>query len=203
MIGTEDASATFLMYSQSASREYLCARVRPCNVSADAPHSLILGTNVCATLDVSLYPILVLNVNGTEQIKFELRTSSSMRFGFSSNIDPAPLLHIKSIGHPMLMSMKSHSMVSSNAWTHLPKESEWPPQIWTPNMSSDLCRRTNAHSLASPLSKLVAKAISPHVMSAPSVLHNRRNGKLPTVVNGARYNLFLKSIVFFSFGLSS
>merc|ERR1719376_224897 len=41
-------------------------------------------------------------------------------------------------------------------------------------------------------------AISPHVMSTPNRLHTTLNGRLPTVVNGARYDLCLKSRVFFS-----
>mmetsp|Transcript_4672 Transcript_4672/g.17033 ORF Transcript_4672/g.17033 Transcript_4672/m.17033 type:complete len:219 (+) Transcript_4672:1036-1692(+) len=58
----------------------------------------------------------------------------------------------------------------------------------------------SAHSRESPWIKLVTMAISPHVMSAPSRLHTRLYGKFPTVVNGARYNLFLKSMTFFSTG---
>jgi hypothetical protein len=37
-------------------------------------------------------------------------------------------------------------------------------------------------------------AISPHVISAPYSLQILLKGKLPTVVNGAKYNLFAQSI---------
>lgn len=46
-------------------------------------------------------------------------------------------------------------------------------------------------------------AISPHVISTPNSLQMRRNGKFPTVVRGARYVLFRKSINLLYFFSSS
>jgi hypothetical protein len=46
-------------------------------------------------------------------------------------------------------------------------------------------------------------AISPHVMSTPNPLQMRRNGRLPTVVSGARYDLPSQWIRFFSCGLDA
>ena len=49
----------------------------------------------------------------------------------------------------------------------------------TPNMSSQWWRLIRAHSEVWPCSRLVARAISPHVTSAPRPLHTTRNGRLP------------------------
>ena len=51
------------------------------------------------------------------------RMTVSIFLGFSSIIDPYPFWHTESIGHPMLMSIKSTSIVSSSNWQHLVTES--------------------------------------------------------------------------------
>ena len=117
-------------------------------------------------------------------------------------MDPAPLLQIRSIGHPMFMSTKSipprRANSSSMSCAHRETASGYPPQICAPKTSSDACRRSSAHSAGWPWSRFVHSAISPHVMSAPRPLHTRRKGKFPTVVRGAKYSLPLKSTSFFS-----
>lgn len=100
------------------------------------------------------------------------------------------LLTTKSIGQPQFRSTKSTEMVSSKSWAHLVRWSGWGPQIfrysaillkiveeneqrwytWTPNMSSDGWRRNNAHSEVWPWMIFSARAISPHVISAPMFL---------------------------------
>mmetsp|Transcript_6047 Transcript_6047/g.20269 ORF Transcript_6047/g.20269 Transcript_6047/m.20269 type:complete len:224 (-) Transcript_6047:739-1410(-) len=118
-----------------------------------------------------------------------------------SKVEPAPLAQTPSIGHPMLMSMKSHWTSFSISSTHRLTKSGYPPHIWTPNLfvalDSHACLRTSAHSRRSPANKFEAIAISDIVTSAPNFTHMRRNGACPTVVNGAKTNFLLKSIAFF------
>ena len=58
------------------------------------------------------------------------------------------------------------------------------------------CTRTHTHTHThgQTSSSFRASAISPHVTSAPSRLQMRRNGRLPTVVRGARKSFPVKSI---------
>lgn len=65
---------------------------------------------------------------------------------------------------------------------------------WTPKMSSEACRFKRAHSEGLPLRRFIASAISPHVISTPNSLQMRRNGRLPTVVRGAKYSFPARSI---------
>ena len=132
----------------------------------------------------------VFKVKAHERIGEHAFAMSSICDGFCSNMDPAPLLHIKSIGQPMFMSTKSIPPLCANSSSiscaHLDTASGYPPQICAPNTSSLACLRNSAHSEGWPCSKLVHSAISPQVMSAPNCFAIRRKGRLPTVVRGAR-----------------
>mmetsp|Transcript_34952 Transcript_34952/g.76907 ORF Transcript_34952/g.76907 Transcript_34952/m.76907 type:complete len:240 (-) Transcript_34952:434-1153(-) len=122
-----------------------------------------------------------------------VRTIPCTRVGLRARPAPQPRLHTTSMGHPMLMSMKSTSHVSSISCAARPIAATAFPASCTPKTSSHLWRRSSAHSDDCAWSRLVAMAISPHVMSTPKSLHTRRNGRLPTVVSGARYVLPRKS----------
>mmetsp|Transcript_14283 Transcript_14283/g.60178 ORF Transcript_14283/g.60178 Transcript_14283/m.60178 type:complete len:291 (-) Transcript_14283:1037-1909(-) len=187
------------MYSQSASRLYLCCLVRPWSVAAAAPHPRARASTSCATYFAgsSSYPILILIVSGVDRMARDAhRTVFSHRARPSASLNklaPAPLLQTPSMGHPMFMSTKSHCVVESRSSPTRAIKSGYPPHTCTPKHVSLVCRRTSAHSRRSPFSRLAAIAISLTVTSAPARIHARRNGMLPTVVKGATYSLPLKS----------
>mmetsp|Transcript_36985 Transcript_36985/g.92057 ORF Transcript_36985/g.92057 Transcript_36985/m.92057 type:complete len:245 (+) Transcript_36985:696-1430(+) len=193
------ASAHRSMYDQSARRLYRCCRVLPCNVAAAAPHARASGSTSCATYlaGSSSYPMRTLMVRGVRAMVPDMaRTTACMRanpVSSRSSVDPAPLAHTPSIGHPMLMSTKRQSTSLSRSSPQRDIRSGQPPHTCTPKHRSLLCLRSSAHSPRSPLSRLDAMAISEMVTSAPIATHTRRKGRLPTVVSGATYSCPRKS----------
>mmetsp|Transcript_6577 Transcript_6577/g.26754 ORF Transcript_6577/g.26754 Transcript_6577/m.26754 type:complete len:322 (+) Transcript_6577:655-1620(+) len=190
------------MYLQSASLLYLCARVRPCSVAAAAPHALASLSTSCATyLDgSSSYPMRTLIVSGVRCMDPDIactnffilaRPTSSL-----SSVEPAPLAHTPSMGHPMLTSTKSQSTSLSRNSPQRAMRSGWPPQTCTPKRRSLGCRLRSASSDRTPFKIFEAIAISDIVTSAPRATHTRLKGRLPTVVSGATYSLPRRSNFF-------
>lgn len=113
-------------------------------------------------------------------------TKASIFFGRARRPAPAPLCATRSIGQPMLRSRKSASVASETSCAALASASAWPPAICTPHARSLACLLSSAHSCGLPCRRLVARAISEQVTSAPRLTASARKGRLPTVVSGAR-----------------
>lgn len=104
----------------------------------------------CYHYNISKKMQFTLMVSGVSTAVVEDSTILFIRIGFVRSIEPAPLLQTISMGHPILMSMKSTLQCCSMSSTVLATVSGYAPQIWTPKKSSSEWRLSNAHSEAWP-----------------------------------------------------